>query len=45
MIHNAVGGYLSMMTGGGGNEEVAKHLKGLSMKDFPGYLFYAPNSN
>lgn len=45
MIHDALGGYLSMMTGGGGNEEVSKYLKGLSMKDHPGYLFYPPNSN
>lgn len=44
-IHDALGGYLSMMTGGGGNEEVFKYLIGPSMKDYPGYLFYAPNSN
>jgi hypothetical protein len=29
MFHDALDGYLSMMTGGGGNEEVSKQLKGL----------------
>ncbi len=45
MFHDALGGYLSMMTGGGGNEEVSKQLKGLRMKDHPGYLFYAPGNS
>jgi hypothetical protein len=34
-----------LMTGGGGNEEVSKQLKGLRMKDHPGYLFYAPGNS
>lgn len=39
IMHDAFGGYLSMMSAGSMNKEVSKYLKGLRMKDHPDISF------
>lgn len=45
MFHDMIGGMFSMILGNGGDDEISKNLKGLTMKDHPGFLFFAPNNN
>jgi hypothetical protein len=42
MFHDVIGGLFGMMALNNGNDDISRNLKGISMKDHPGYLFYAP---
>jgi hypothetical protein len=42
MFHNVIGGILSTVLGEGGDDEISRNIKGISIKEYPGYLFFAP---
>jgi hypothetical protein len=42
MFHDVIGGLFGMMALNNGNDDFSRNLKGISMKDHPGNLFYAP---
>jgi len=41
-VHDYIGGLFGMMALINGNDDISRNLKGIPMKDHPGYLFYAP---
>lgn len=45
IIHDAFGNFARMLYGELGDEKADKYLKGLSMPDHPGYLFFPPPSD